>query len=326
MAFRVCTYNIRFVLDRWNEREALLERTIGDVNADVYGFQEVLIGGNRVGQQLSICSTLNREKTKNFRSYDSPGARLYFDCLPDWISYFFKSTLANIFYDMCAIFNLYLLSAIVGKYVQLIYHNAILKIISFIGLGTAFVFGTTLIVNKKIVDADADDVIHDIIRIGGWRGAHSVQFKINGKQILIVNLHLSSARNEEVVRCAEMKQVCEWIESKEIDGGVIVMGDFNAQPDGLCYSYLINRGYTSAYKACHGNEPMMTFHQSHECSTKDVDEECTLDYIMFKGKALQLSGEGKSDVVLIGTESCEKDPTLYPSDHFGVAANFSLKA
>jgi endonuclease/exonuclease/phosphatase family metal-dependent hydrolase len=339
MSFRVCTYNIRFVLDRWDEREALLEETISKANADIYGFQEVLIGGKYVGQQISICHKLNQDDVKHFQHYDSPGARLYLDILPWWISFLFKTNLANLFYDLCAVFNIYYLSAIMGRYVQWIYHNAILKVIAFIGLGTAFVFGTTILVNKKKVDVNADDIIHETIRIGGWRGVQSVQMTIGGKQVLIVNVHLSSAKEDEDARCVEIKQVCDWIDSKVIDGGVIIMGDFNAQPEGPCYTYLREQGYVSAYKECHGSEPVLTFHQNHDCATKDVDDECTLDYIVFKGKSLKLAqraktraqrsktgvGDGVDGVVLIGTNSSGKDPTLYPSDHYGIVADFCVQ-
>lgn len=40
----LCTFNLRGVMDRWHERRPLLEACLRAIDADVYGFQEVLTG------------------------------------------------------------------------------------------------------------------------------------------------------------------------------------------------------------------------------------------------------------------------------------------
>lgn len=40
----LCTFNIRGIMDRWEERQPLLKQCIKTIGADVYGFQEVLTG------------------------------------------------------------------------------------------------------------------------------------------------------------------------------------------------------------------------------------------------------------------------------------------
>ena len=74
-----------------------------------------------------------------------------------------------------------------------------------------------------------------------------------------------------------------------------------------------------AWKMQHGGqEPPITFHQNHECYGKDVDPERCLDYVWLRGAVHVDINRGVS---LVGTEPKNDDPTLYPSDHYGVLAN-----
>jgi endonuclease/exonuclease/phosphatase family metal-dependent hydrolase len=323
MIFRVCTFNIRFILDRWDERKDLLLNTIDNINADVYNFQEVLIGGNNIGQQKLIIDKLNKNEKCNYMHFDSPGFRLYCELLPFGINHIFTCRVAMWFYDLCAKFNEYFLSLILGKYIQLIYQNEILRILAFVILGTCWVFGTSIVLNNKKCDIISTQTKHDIIRVGGWRGVQSIEITINSKRVLIVNLHLSAGLDEELIRVNEAKQVLQWIESKQDIDCVIIMGDFNCKPNGLCYNTFASSKYKSAYKTCFGTEPEKTFHQDHTCITKDIEEEATLDYILFKG-SLDLVSSTSESVFLVGTKPSENDASLYPSDHYGIVADFSI--
>lgn len=303
---RVCTYNIRFIFDRWLERRQVLLETLAHVDVDVIGLQEVLIGGYFFGQQKEIIDSLeeseresrlktNSEKrTMHWRSFDSPGARSYITCVP-LLGLLFANPIAFLFYDLCSIFNEYFLCQILGKYVQMLYHNALTRVVAYVSLGTAFVFGTTMIVKQLPSDDEMQLFAGDnqllrpsrylSLRVGGWRSAQAIIGTIGKHTVMIVNVHLSSARHEEDIRVDEAKQICDWIDNQtdSIDGSII-MGDFNCYPDEPCYTYFTStRNYRSAYKTVHGCEPIKTFHQDHDCITKDIDDEATLDYVLFKG-------------------------------------------
>ena len=376
---RVCTYNIRFILDRYDERRELVESVIESANADIYGFQEVLVGGQLVGQQKDIVKRLNNDYTKSYEHFDTEGFRLYTAMLPLGLTHIFHNPIADLIYDLWALFNTYFLCAITGPYTQYLYHHDLLKIIVYFVLGTCWVFGTSQVVNTStsaqlLLGTNPSDAVqvknasvkHYILRVGGFRGVGVVDLRrviqttkgdtdstgITIRRILHINVHLSSAPHEEDIRTDEAQQIMNWLKELEASDvaagnspvdGVIISGDFNAQPDGKCYTFFMDHGFHSAYRESYGAEPAITFHQQHSAPTKDVSDECCLDYIMYRGDCLQLqvtkrmtqgtnndgnlndNGSGERPVVeLIGTESSTSDPTLYPSDHYGIVANFNI--
>ena len=71
------------------------------------------------------------------------------------------------------------------------------------------------------------------------------------------------------------------LSSADTIDGSIIMGDFNCYPNEPCYKYFTSsRCYVSAYNMVHGCEPIKTFHQDHDCITKDIDEESTLGTVL----------------------------------------------
>jgi endonuclease/exonuclease/phosphatase family metal-dependent hydrolase len=364
-SLRVCTYNIRFILDRYDERRELLENVIESVDADVYGFQEVLVGGQMVGQQKDIVRRLNRrDYRRSYDHFDCEGFRLYTALLPLGLTHLFHNPIADIFYDLWALFNTYFLCAITGPYTQFLYHHDILKVIVYFILGTCWVFGTSQVVDRaagtqQVNDAGREQeqaqeqalalppVRHHVVRVGGFRGVGFVDLSRRVqtpegprlRRIMLVNVHLSSAPHEEDFRVDEAHQIMSWLKeqatadakaSRPPVDAVVVSGDFNCRPDGPCYSFFKEQGFLSAHCEAHGSEPSVTFHQQHSAPTKDVSDECCLDYIMFRGDCLRLpgakGGKGRDagSVRLIGTQCSPFDPTLYPSDHFGIVVDFEV--
>jgi endonuclease/exonuclease/phosphatase family metal-dependent hydrolase len=319
---RICTYNIRFILDRWGERCHLLQEIFDATKADIFCLQEVLVSPD-VGQPQTLLSSLNKNQQTNYRHYDIYGILSYFENLPYGLSWLFSNPLSNMFFDCCALFNEKYFSAIVGKYVQILYYNKLTRVIVTFALGTCWVFGTSILLNTKNLSGSTE-IEHRKLLIGSWKTAHGVIFQYQTRRIFVVNLHLTSDPLEEHLRMEEVRLVCEWTDTlfntSEVEA-VIITGDFNSKPDSLPYLYFLDRGYSSAYKACHGSEPPVTFHQNHTCDTKDIDDECTLDYIFFKGCVVPSS---YSQPWLIGCDASADDPTLYPSDHYGIAADFTV--
>ncbi|OQR92301.1 hypothetical protein THRCLA_22393 [Thraustotheca clavata] len=289
-------------------------------NADVFALQEVNIG-QRYGQHTQLQETLSTALNTPYSVFASPGARWYIEQIP-YLGVLMsgaKNPLAQWAYDGYAWFNERFLASILGRHTQTVYHNEWLKVILYGLLGSGWVFGTSLLARE-----DKSPENNDILLIGDWRAAQCVEITLENKhKMLITNVHLSSAPDQENIRMHEMQLVCDWIQEKlalnpELQTAII-MGDFNCHPNGDCYNFIASQGYKSAYFTAHGKEPEVTFHQGLEAPTKDVGEPCTLDYIFIKGDKVHVD-----DIKVIGQSQCDQDSTLYPSDHFGLVANFSL--
>jgi len=100
---------------------------------------------------------------------------------------------------------------------------------------------------------------------------------------------------------------------------VIITGDFNATPDEDGYKFLEANGYTSSFKKVHGREPEKTFPTGIIAPKMDIDVAGTFDYIWFKGKDLEVQ-----NVEIFGNKCLPEDKTIYPSDHYGLKANFEF--
>ncbi|EQC41995.1 hypothetical protein SDRG_00842 [Saprolegnia diclina VS20] len=320
MDITLCSYNIRFVLDRWDERRPFLEKTLVATNADVFALQEVNIGMHH-GQHAHLRDELSSALSTPFTAFGSPGARWYIERIPYLGALLSgeRNPIARFFYDGYARFNERFLATILGRHTQTIYHNEVLRVLLYGLLGTGWVFGTTLLARSALTPEGAD-----VLLVGGWRAAQCVHVTTTvDKKMLVVNVHLSSALDQEDIRIDEARQICDWIDAKcEVDDAltaVAIMGDFNCFPHGDCYKYLVGRGYKSAHNTCHSAEPEVTFHQGLEAPTKDVGDECTLDYIFLKGDSVTVKY-----VQVVGQTQCGDDSTLFPSDHFGLVARLTL--
>lgn len=148
-----------------------------------------------------------------------------------------------------------------------------------------------------------------------FRIAQRIVVHIHQKVLNIANTHLHhKPYNDESVRLPQMKAVVDWLNQQVCDN-VILMGDFNARPDSKTIRYA--RGsFQSAYMAMHGSEPEKTF------PTPLINNNFkprTIDYIFFSADTLEVT-----HAKLVGDQSHPDDETLYPSDHFGVCAEFDI--
>ncbi|OQR98980.1 hypothetical protein ACHHYP_07421 [Achlya hypogyna] len=307
-SFTLCTYNIRFILDRWDERRPHLELALASTGADVFALQEVNIG-HRVGQHHDIAALLS-SPCRAVVAFPSPGARVYLESIP-LLGVFFRggNPLAGLFYDACALFNRHWLGAILGRYTQAIYRHALLRAATFVGLGTAWVFGTALLAPEALQPRE-----HETLLLSDWKVAQCMHITVGSQRVLVATVHLSSGDDEEDIRVYQATKTLQWLTSKKDVAGVVVVGDFNCVPDSACYRAIESFGFRSAHKLVHSTEPEKTFHQGLESSTKDVGSEKTLDYIFVCGNV------APETVRVVGNECCNNDTTLYPSDHFGLVA------
>ena len=124
-----------------------------------------------------------------------------------------------------------------------------------------------------------------------------------GLDFVVTHLHHLTA--DEAVRAEQATTLTSWLAGNA--GRLVVVGDFNAHPG------------EAAHVQANGSEPAVTWPSGIQAPGIDEDgEPACLDYIWVRGA--------------ITVESCRvtfdrpavDDPTLYPSDHFGLAARIRL--
>lgn len=217
-----------------------------NAQADIYCLQEVNIGGSKIGQHISLNAFLKKATNREYESFATVGANPYFAILPQFITQLAPiSFIIGIFLDFCALFNEYYLSKILGKHIQDVYNNAILRIAAFIVLGTAWCFGNASIFDTKKFSSSLNKNQPEVLLIGGFRCVQVFTLEIEGKTIIMVNVHLSAEPSEELTRVKEATTICNYIDSlcqERNIGGILVVGDFNSLPDGPCYSEFLRRG------------------------------------------------------------------------------------
>jgi endonuclease/exonuclease/phosphatase family metal-dependent hydrolase len=122
---------------------------------------------------------------------------------------------------------------------------------------------------------------------------------------------------DRAVRLEQATALAAWLADRA--GPLVVVGDFNAEPTEPAYDVMRDAGFRSSHLEANGAEPAVTWPSGIQAPGMDVDgEPGCLDYIWVRGP--------------ITVESCRlefdrpavDDPTLYPSDHFGLSARIRL--
>ncbi len=136
-----------------------------------------------------------------------------------------------------------------------------------------------------------------------------------GLDFVVTHLHHLPA--DEAVREEQATTLTSWLAGT--DGSLVVVGDFNAHPGEPAYRVMRDAGFRSAHVEANGAEPPVTWPSGIQAPGIDEDgEPACLDYIWVRGA--------------ITVESCRlafdrpavDDPTLYPSDHFGLSARIRV--
>ena len=154
------------------------------------------------------------------------------------------------------------------------------------------------------------------VDLGLARSAHRVRVVLPGGGRLVFALthlhHLPAAHAE---RLAQVEQLVAWLDGAPEHEAMLVAGDFNADPAEPAYARMGAAGFRSAYLERHGHEPSVTWPSGLQAPAMDTDgdPDC-LDYLWLRG-AVEVD-----DAVLVFNRADVEDPTLYPSDHVGVAA------
>jgi endonuclease/exonuclease/phosphatase family metal-dependent hydrolase len=156
------------------------------------------------------------------------------------------------------------------------------------------------------------------IDLGRNRSALRVPVSLpSGAQLDYVVTHLHHLTADEAAREEQAQALTGWLAA--VEGPLVVVGDFNAEPTESTYQVMLDAGFRSSHVEANGAEPPVTWPSGIEAPGKDDDgDPGCLDYIWVRGP--------------IAVDACTvefnrpavDDPTLYPSDHFGLSARIRV--
>jgi endonuclease/exonuclease/phosphatase family metal-dependent hydrolase len=178
-------------------------------------------------------------------------------------------------------------------------------------------YGNSLLVREPL--AAAEEARLDL---GLNRAAHRVVIALpGGWSVLVVVTHLHHVGPDEGLRDEQARQLLVWLATAPPTDAQIVMGDFNADPAEPTVARMRASGFRSAYAEANGTDPAVTWPSGLQAPAMDTDgsPEC-LDYIWIRGDVRVASARLAFD------RPAADDPTLYPSDHLGIAAHLELGA
>lgn len=143
------------------------------------------------------------------------------------------------------------------------------------------------VMSSNYLEKGENDVLflddHKILHLSAERVAQMLIYKFHKSEmrIIFVNCHLHHTIEDEQIRLYQSKNINNWINLiSNSNDLILVVGDFNALPNGLAYNYFLENNYVSAHLEFHKNEPEKTFHNKMDAPFKDSDPEGTFDYIL----------------------------------------------
>jgi endonuclease/exonuclease/phosphatase family metal-dependent hydrolase len=167
-----------------------------------------------------------------------------------------------------------------------------------------------------------------------FRVAQLARVKVQERSLVFVNAHLFWQPRESPERVAQVKLLLDWLRPLPSDWPVVIVGDFNGTPETQAIQ-VMREHFTSAYAARHGREPEYTCPTPLAInSLKQLLKSYalnllvnhsvkpwhgTLDYIFVNQRLRAL----ESEVIL--NRPAPYDPTLYPSDHFGLMTELEIQ-
>jgi endonuclease/exonuclease/phosphatase family metal-dependent hydrolase len=177
-------------------------------------------------------------------------------------------------------------------------------------------YGNSLLIREPLQAVDEAR-----IDLGLDRAAHRASVALpGGASVLVVVTHLHHLGPDEALRDEQARLMLEWLASAPIADAHVVMGDFNADPGEPTVARMRAAGYRSAFAEANGAEPAVTWPSGLQAPAMDTDgsPEC-LDYIWVRGSVRVVSARLAFDRPAVD------DPTLYPSDHLGIAARLEVE-
>ncbi|HYN68876.1 MAG TPA: endonuclease/exonuclease/phosphatase family protein [Candidatus Eisenbacteria bacterium] len=142
-----------------------------------------------------------------------------------------------------------------------------------------------------------------------------------GGQLRFVATHLHHEVPDDAIRDEQAAALTSWLAASPGAEGepTVVVGDFNAEPVEPAYQRMLSAGFRSASVEANGREPDVTWPSGIQAPLMDTDgEPGCLDYIWVRGPI------SVAWCRVVFDRPAVDDPTLYPSDHFGLLASITV--
>jgi endonuclease/exonuclease/phosphatase family metal-dependent hydrolase len=176
-------------------------------------------------------------------------------------------------------------------------------------------YGNSLLVREPLVGRDVERV-----DLGLQRAAHRISIDLPaGGSVTVVVTHLHHIPADAAERDRQAAAVVDWLDGGPETDALVVMGDFNADPTEPAYARMIAAGFRSASVEANGSEPAVTWPSGLQAPAMDMDGDARcIDFIWVRGSIRV------TEARLVFDRPDPDDPTLYPSDHLGVAARLEI--
>jgi endonuclease/exonuclease/phosphatase family metal-dependent hydrolase len=176
-------------------------------------------------------------------------------------------------------------------------------------------YGNAILVREPLVAADAER-----LDLGLTRSAIRATVVLpGGASVIVVATHLHHVTADEAERDEQARLLIEWLADAPHADGLVVVGDFNAEPDEPTYARMLDAGFRSAYREANGSEPDVTWPSGLLAPAMDTDgPPGCLDYIWLRGSIVVDGCRLAFDRPAVG------DAGLFPSDHLGLSAQLPV--
>lgn len=184
-------------------------------------------------------------------------------------------------------------------------------------------YGNSLLVREPLTGDDPER-----LDLGLHRSALRVSITLpGGEKLGVVVTHLHHEVPDAAQRDDQARQLLDWLDGVSGSGtdaqamappapAQVVMGDFNAHPQEAAAIRMRAAGFRSAYAELHGADPAVTWPSGIQAPGMDTDgDPACLDYIWIRGAVRVASAR------VVFDRPDPDDPTLLPSDHFGLSAH-----
>ncbi|KQH78886.1 hypothetical protein AO501_16695 [Mycobacterium gordonae] len=150
------------------------------------------------------------------------------------------------------------------------------------------------------------------------RGALTVDLRVRNRLVSVTSTHLSYRFDEGRVREAQVHQLTDFVGTGSGDFPPIVCGDFNARPESTEVR-LVGGLLFDAFEVARPGELGFTWNNINPYTARDPTPDQRIDYIFVGPRTAD--GAGK---VLAAAVVCDAPRRgAWPSDHFGVVAQFA---
>ena len=176
-------------------------------------------------------------------------------------------------------------------------------------------YGNSILVREELAAGDPERV-----DLGHERSATRISIQLpGGTRLMFAVTHLHHLVPDNAVRDEQARGVVGWLDGAAAADATIVVGDFNADPSEPAYARMLGAGFRSANAEANGAEPAVTWPSGLQGPAIDDDgDPGCLDYIWVRGAVRVVSAR------LVFDRPAVDDPGLYPSDHFGIAAQVEI--